>query len=368
MYQLVGPAVDFFGQTTSTLLGEMQRLIAAGIDPTDEKLKRLKTEFEQLNADAVLRDLADATRIVNTEAALFGKGFESAPIKIQAVQAAINELVRQGTDPASASLRELTRQFDELQVEDLTTQFQRQQDTFLMTERQLANYNAQLRLSADALPEVRAQVEQTSNAMVNLADQQRLASDAIGIAVSAATQLGDALYDALTGQSESFAESVKQIIHSLNKMILQMIIAEIVARSLKAALSYFGTTGDTGTAVGAGTTTAGADILRSGSAAKGGIVKARTGGSLFIVGEGGQDEAIIPLDRMNALGGGGDVTVINEIHNHTDAQVTTNQRRGPDGKVINEIIIKMVTAAVGDGVLDPVMSASYGLKRRGVAR
>ena len=37
--------------------------------------------------------------------------------------------------------------------------------------------------------------------------------------------------------------------------------------------------------------------------AEGGIVKARPGGILANIGEGGKDEAVIPLDRMNDFGG-----------------------------------------------------------------
>jgi hypothetical protein len=38
--------------------------------------------------------------------------------------------------------------------------------------------------------------------------------------------------------------------------------------------------------------------------ADGGIVKASPGGTLALIGEGGRDEAVIPLDRMGGMGGG----------------------------------------------------------------
>jgi hypothetical protein len=37
--------------------------------------------------------------------------------------------------------------------------------------------------------------------------------------------------------------------------------------------------------------------------ANGGIVKASPGGTLALIGEGGKDEAVIPLDRMGSMGG-----------------------------------------------------------------
>jgi hypothetical protein len=37
--------------------------------------------------------------------------------------------------------------------------------------------------------------------------------------------------------------------------------------------------------------------------ADGGIIKASPGGTLALIGEGGRDEAVIPLDRMGGMGG-----------------------------------------------------------------
>jgi hypothetical protein len=45
--------------------------------------------------------------------------------------------------------------------------------------------------------------------------------------------------------------------------------------------------------------------------AEGGIVKAQAGGMLALLGEGGQDEAVIPLNRLNSMVGGGTVININ---------------------------------------------------------
>jgi hypothetical protein len=43
--------------------------------------------------------------------------------------------------------------------------------------------------------------------------------------------------------------------------------------------------------------------------ADGGIVKASAGGTLALIGEGGQDEAVIPLNRMGSMGGGVNITI-----------------------------------------------------------
>jgi DNA repair exonuclease SbcCD ATPase subunit len=252
-------------------------------------------------------------------------------------------------------------------TDKVITSLQQQIDAFGMTAREAAIWNDQLRLSADTLPEVRAEVEALSGKLFDLKkqqeDAQKLQADLTNVVLNTTLSVSDALVDmALTGKA-SFKELADAIIRDMTRIIVKMLVLKAIEMTIAA---FSGASSSLGTAQGAGTTTAGADITR---AAKGAIVKRRPGGHLMIVGEGGKDEGIFPLDStMNAVGGGGDVTVINEIHNHTDAQVTTNQRRGPDGKMINEIIIKAVNAALGDGSFDQTLSATHGLKRRGVSR
>jgi hypothetical protein len=43
--------------------------------------------------------------------------------------------------------------------------------------------------------------------------------------------------------------------------------------------------------------------------AEGGIVKSRPGGVQATIGEGGQDEAVIPLDKAGSMGFGGGTTI-----------------------------------------------------------
>jgi hypothetical protein len=57
--------------------------------------------------------------------------------------------------------------------------------------------------------------------------------------------------------------------------------------------------------------------------ADGGIVKASPGGTLALIGEGGQDEAVIPLDRMGSMGGGD----VNIYVNGGDPQSVVNALR-----------------------------------------
>ena len=65
--------------------------------------------------------------------------------------------------------------------------------------------------------------------------------------------------------------------------------------------------------------------------ADGGIIKATPGGMLALIGEGGQDEAVIPLDRLGDMGGGG--TVYN---------ITVHAGMGTDGPSVGEAIVRAI--------------------------
>jgi hypothetical protein len=54
--------------------------------------------------------------------------------------------------------------------------------------------------------------------------------------------------------------------------------------------------------------------------ADGGIVRASSGGTLALIGEGGQDEAVIPLDRLNASGGGSTIIIQGAVDPITTAR------------------------------------------------
>jgi hypothetical protein len=64
--------------------------------------------------------------------------------------------------------------------------------------------------------------------------------------------------------------------------------------------------------------------------ADGGIIKATRGGVLAMIGEGGQDEAVIPLDRLNGMGGG------------ATYNITVNAGMGTDGAQVGEQIVRAI--------------------------
>jgi hypothetical protein len=64
--------------------------------------------------------------------------------------------------------------------------------------------------------------------------------------------------------------------------------------------------------------------------ADGGIIKATRGGVLAMIGEGGQDEAVIPLDRLGGMGGG------------ATYNITVNAGMGTDGAQVGEQIVRAI--------------------------
>ena len=64
--------------------------------------------------------------------------------------------------------------------------------------------------------------------------------------------------------------------------------------------------------------------------ADGGIIKATPGGMLALIGEGGKDEAVIPLDRLGSLGGG------------ATYNITVNAGMGTDGAKLGEDIVRAI--------------------------
>jgi hypothetical protein len=70
--------------------------------------------------------------------------------------------------------------------------------------------------------------------------------------------------------------------------------------------------------------------------AEGGIVKARPGGMPAIIGEGGQDEAVIPLDKAGGMGFGGGVTI------HFNGPIMGNESQAMDfARAIDRSLLKL---------------------------
>lgn len=76
--------------------------------------------------------------------------------------------------------------------------------------------------------------------------------------------------------------------------------------------------------------------------AGGGIVRASSGGTLALLGEGGRDEAVVPLGRDHDLGGAGlglGGGVVNEVHIHVNGSLLMDKRS------LGQTIIEAIQAA-----------------------
>lgn len=244
----------------------------------------------------------------------------------------------------------------------LIASLQAQVDAFGMTERAAFVYNEQLKLGSDATAAMTAETAALAGQLYDLkqaqAESNKLVSDATNVVLNTTLSVSDALIDmALTGKA-NFKELAESIVRDMGRIIAKMLIIKAIEMTIAAFSGTSSSLGTTEQLSGPGVTVP--------AGATGGVVKHRPGGRLIIAGE-KDDEAIIPLDRMGELGGGG-VTVVNEIHNHTDAKVTTQQQQMPDGRLINRIIIQAVKDGIASGEFENEGKAAYGWKRQGVNR
>jgi hypothetical protein len=107
--------------------------------------------------------------------------------------------------------------------------------------------------------------------------------------------------------------------------------------------------------------------------AKGAVVRKRPGGRLMVVGEGGQDEGIFPLDRLEdfigSVSGGGGGTVVQIIDQRGSGSIQREERTSEDGRRVVRLLIRdEVGRAIRDGALDRVLGGSFGVTRRPVSR
>src|SRR5262245_13258122 len=109
----------------------------------------------------------------------------------------------------------------------------------------------------------------------------------------------------------------------------------------------FGASAATSTAAAPSFADGGAGLFATGAGLlelqHGGVVRRPT---IAMIGEGGP-EAVVPLNRLRPSG---DITV--NVMNYSGAQVETEQRRGPNGQQVFEIVIGAVKTAVANGSWD----------------
>lgn len=214
--------------------------------------------------------------------------------------------------------------------------------------------------------------------------------DAIGTSTQ---QVGTAITSMFTSLESGFLEFIKtgqfnfakftqQILDDLLKIIIRAAILKPLAEGLLGG-GLFSSGASSGTAVGTAGVSGASYAVPNAKGnvfpggihmfANGGIVSKRTGfgfgnGQTGVMGEAGP-EAILPLTRGDGgkLGVQASVTPVTiNIVNNSSAQVEQNEKTGPNGeRLIEVMIINRVQNGIANGSFDKAFGQTYGLKRKG---
>ena len=195
------------------------------------------------------------------------------------------ENILQPTKKADEAVESTSISFDNLNVNTHKT-------IELLTE-----VNNVIDLIANGLSNVKREVAETTEETFDFSEKMKDGFESIALAVGSS----------LVGMAFQADKSIKQIINSLSKMILQMTVALVIATALRAML-FGGSVENVGKMIkttlavvaGAGIISAMTKDKGVKKFAKGGIVTKPTMG---IIGEAGQSEAVIPLNRLPQLMG-----------------------------------------------------------------
>ncbi len=165
-------------------------------------------------------------------------------------------------------------------------------------------------VSIEALRQLMATYDDLETKTKQVQEAQRLAwaetvEDIMGKVRQVGSVIENVFVKALQGQFRTTKELLSAlgdaILAELTRIIIRLLVQKLIIETIEAALTGVGGGGGGSTAIPA--------------LAEGGIVRKPT---LAIVGESGP-EAVVPLDRINELGGGGgNVTIINTVGNPED--------------------------------------------------
>lgn len=270
---------------------------------------------------APMVELAQRLHAVRTEAALLGPVFEGNAASMDAVRSAIRALIEQGVEPSHPALQQLKDDFERLrEIEDV-------KDIFRATFGELrGGISAFIR-------DIHSGTQTIGEAFAALGDRI-----AIGF------------LDAVIQRGLKPAEQA----------LMQFV--ETAARSGFGGLSsMFAGPGMSADQVGAA---GGAEGVSAVPMQHGGIVTRPT---FAMLGEHGR-EAIIPLDRGAGAGGSGPLVEVRIVNQVQGAQVEQRSSQGPDGRAIEEFIIRTVEGAAGTGRLDRTLGSNFGITRRAFKR
>lgn len=202
------------------------------------------------------------------------------------------------------------------------------------------------------------------------------------------TSLEKSFLDFIETGKFNFQDFTKSVLADLNKIIVKSLIIRPLAEAIIGFVPTGGASGANATTANGGgiydsvgqvgrmaAKGAAFDGMASNFFANGGVVSGRTGfnyggGKKGVMGEAGP-EAILPLSRNKngelgvATSGGSNVTV--NVINNGDSSIKQEERQGPGGERILDIIIaQKVKEGFASGMFDKTLSSQYGLRRRGI--
>ena len=317
--------LDEMNSSTESLAGNDKKLFDIRKRLLEQKFLELEKQINQeilKGKDAIIEEQKEFSKLVdarNRAEEVFQKAIENRVKENQGLST-YRTLLDNATiavDNQKLKVQEATLAYEsfKLQLENILNPTKEADEAVESTSVSFANLNTNAHqtiellmdvkktsdLIAEGLSNVKRQVVETSEETFDFSEKMKSGFESIALAVGSS----------LVGMAFQADKSIKQIINSLSKMILQMTVALVVATALRAML--FG-----GSVINIGkmlktsiAVIAGAGIISSLSREKGakkfahgGIVTKPTMG---IIGEAGQSEAVIPLNRlpqmMGSIGG-----------------------------------------------------------------
>ena len=294
-----GGIKEFFGNLVSAVnplvgsfiraRGEAQGLAKDVIDlalSTEELDKKTKDSNELSEAQIKVFDSIESKiKTLSNQFLIYGDSVDIAKEANKILGEGLVDLLDKGIDPSNERFAELKKQFEEFKVSD----------ELKHTPVLLETTGANLDFANLKTRELATTSEQTGSAFGVLADGMK--------------QIGMTVGMAFAQMALESNKSIREIINSLAKMIVQMTIALAISTALRTILGDASAPANVAKTIGATLAViAGAGIIAGATSDRSGVQKFAHGGiitkpTMGIVGEAGQSEAIIPLNRLPQLMG-----------------------------------------------------------------
>ena len=304
-------ALDLLNKEYTTFKTKLEEIINPQKDVV-ENAKTTNTEFAK--QQAIINELNQSLTKLKNEHIVYGNTVDIGAEKIKLYQDAMVELLNSGMKPTDASFVSM-----KANVELLSSAQESLNEDYAETVKQLESiYGNQEKVNNEIDktnekakdPSFTELIESYRKATGNLKDELHDAIESRvfdnfkkSLEVVASTAITAFAQMAIAGE-----KSIGEIIHSLAKMIQQMVISILLQTALKALFQGIPFTAIIKTLTVGLAIVAGAGVLANITQPKGNVKEFAHGGivtkpTMGIVGEAGQSEAIIPLNRLPQLMG-----------------------------------------------------------------